>query len=98
VSAFAYPFGRRPNEYRAPAVRAVRASGFQLAVSVSSSPVSAKSSVYELPRHVVPNVPPEDFERWLAQCLDPPPPPRVPLLQSRALRPLRERVAAPGRL
>jgi peptidoglycan/xylan/chitin deacetylase (PgdA/CDA1 family) len=98
VTAFAYPFGRRPNEYRAPAVRAARASGLQRAVSVASLPVTAKSSIYELPRHVVPNIPADQFERWLEQCLDPPAPPRPPLLQSRVLRPLRERVAAPGRL
>jgi peptidoglycan/xylan/chitin deacetylase (PgdA/CDA1 family) len=98
VTAFAYPFGRRPNEYREAAVRAVRASGLQRAVSVASLPVTAGSSIYELPRHVVPNIPADQFERWLEQCLDPPAPPRPPLLQSRVLRPLRERVAAPGRL
>jgi peptidoglycan/xylan/chitin deacetylase (PgdA/CDA1 family) len=98
VTAFAYPFGRRPNEYRAPAVRAVQASGMQLAVSVAPLAVSAKSSVYELPRHVVPNIAPEEFARWLARRLDASRPPRAPLLQARALRPLRERVAAPGRV
>jgi hypothetical protein len=70
----------------------------QLAVSVAPLAVSAKSSVYELPRHVVPNIAPEEFARWLARRLDASRPPRAPLLQARALRPLRERVAAPGRV
>jgi peptidoglycan/xylan/chitin deacetylase (PgdA/CDA1 family) len=95
--SFAYPFGGRVSEYRAPAVRAVRTSGFEVAVAVGSRAVTSASPILELPRHVAPDLPADEFARWLADRLDPPLR-RRRLLDTRPVRALRERVAPPGRL
>jgi peptidoglycan/xylan/chitin deacetylase (PgdA/CDA1 family) len=97
VIRFAYPFGGRVSEYRAPAVRAVRASGFEVAVAVGSRSVTSSSPILELPRHVAPDVPADEFARWLAERLDPPRE-RRRMLDAKPVRALRERVAPPGRL
>jgi peptidoglycan/xylan/chitin deacetylase (PgdA/CDA1 family) len=97
VTAFAYPFGHRVTEYRAPAVRAVRASGFQAAVAVAEHPLRDRWPVFELPRHAVPDIPAEEFAVWLAERLDPPWP-RRRAMEWGPVRALREWVAAPGRL
>lgn len=99
VTTFAYPFGGRVTEYRAPAVRAVRELGFECAVAVAAAPVTAASPVLELPRHVVPDIPGDAFETWLAERLAPDPrATTVPSPAARVLRALRERLAPPGRL
>jgi peptidoglycan/xylan/chitin deacetylase (PgdA/CDA1 family) len=97
VATFAYPFGHRVTEYRAAAVRAVRASGFEAAVAVVERPLSARSPTLELPRHAVPDIPADEFAVWLAERLDPPRS-RRRLLEWGPVRALRERVSAPGRL
>jgi len=97
VRTFAYPYGRRVSEYRAPAVTAVADAGFDYAVSVGELPLAIRARALELARHVVPNVGGEEFERWLEGRTNPPAT-RVGLLDRRALRALRERVTPPGRL
>lgn len=97
VTTFAYPFGLRVVEYRAAAVRAVRAAGFEAAVAVDPRPVSARSPIFELPRYAVPDLAPDAFERWLAERMDGPSPPRRPIdrrvvLALRERRPVRDRL------
>jgi peptidoglycan/xylan/chitin deacetylase (PgdA/CDA1 family) len=97
VTAFAYPYGHRVSEYRAPAVRAVRLGGFECAVAVAPHPLTADSSVYELPRHVVPDIAPDAFARWLGERLDAAAA-RRGVLDAPMVRALREHVTVPGRL
>jgi peptidoglycan/xylan/chitin deacetylase (PgdA/CDA1 family) len=96
--AFAYPFGHRVREYRAPAVRAVRESGFELAAAVAAQPVSARSSVFEIPRYAVPDIPADAFERWLSARTDGSMPRRRTLLDAPLTRALRERRPTRDRL
>ena len=97
VTTFAYPFGGRVVEYRAAAVGAVRAGGFEAAVAVREEPVTARSPRLELPRHAVPDLPPDAFERWLAERMDRPPPARR-LIDAPPVRLLRELRAPRDRL
>jgi peptidoglycan/xylan/chitin deacetylase (PgdA/CDA1 family) len=97
VTSFAYPFGARSSEYRAPAVRAVRAAGFESAVSTTRRHVDARSPLLELPRFPVADIPAEEFEVWLAGLLAPARSRRRPT-RARLLRPLVERLSVPGRL
>ena len=97
VTTFAYPFGLRVVEYRAAAVRAVHAAGFEAAVAVEPRPVSVRSPIFELPRYAVPDLAPDDFERWLAERMDGPAPPRR-AIDRRVVRALRERRPVRDRL
>ena len=99
VPAFAYPFGRRVIEYRGSSVRVVRSLGFACAVTTDPGPVTARSRLHELPRHVVPvDLDGPAFERWLAERLAPPDgPPPLRRLGRRVRRDLRERLTPAGR-
>jgi peptidoglycan/xylan/chitin deacetylase (PgdA/CDA1 family) len=68
VMTFAYPFGT-PLDYDNTSVRLVREAGFALACANIASPVGARSPQYELPRLLVRDWSPEEFERRLESVL-----------------------------
>lgn len=69
VRGFAYPFGRRGSEYAPATAALVRDAGFHWACAVHPRPVTRRSRLHEIPRHVPPDVGGEAFERWLGERL-----------------------------
>ena len=72
IRGFAYPFGKPGPEYSAQTATLVRDAGFDWAVAIHPRPVSHRTPVHEIPRHVPPDIGGDDFERWLRERLHPP--------------------------
>jgi len=64
-AGFAYPFGVPGHDFDASTVDAVRAAGFDYAVSNAAGPVTAASDRWALPRLGVPDLDGEHFGEWL---------------------------------
>jgi peptidoglycan/xylan/chitin deacetylase (PgdA/CDA1 family) len=76
VRGFAYPFGKRGPEYAPATAALVGEAGFDWACAIHPRPVTRRTRVIEIPRHVPPDVDGDAFERWLAERLQPPGPVR----------------------
>ncbi|HXJ36099.1 MAG TPA: polysaccharide deacetylase family protein [Candidatus Eisenbacteria bacterium] len=61
VEHFSYPHG----DHTPDTIALVRAAGFRIACGSACKPVTARADVFDLPRVEVPNLPGEEFERWL---------------------------------
>jgi peptidoglycan/xylan/chitin deacetylase (PgdA/CDA1 family) len=72
VRGFAYPFGKPGVEYAPQSAALVRDAGFDWACAIHPRPVTRRTRVHEIPRHVPPDIGGEDFERWLRDRLHPP--------------------------
>ena len=73
VRGFAYPFGKPGVEEYAPQTAAlVRDAGFDWGCAIHPRPVTRRTPVHEIPRHVPPDIGGDDFEGWLRARLHPP--------------------------
>ncbi len=72
VRGFAYPFGKRGPEYTPRRPRSCGDAGFDWACAIHPRPVTRRTRVLEIPRHVPPDVDGDAFERWLRERLQPP--------------------------
>jgi len=72
VRGFAYPFGKPGPEFTPQTAALVREAGFDWACAIHPRPVTPRTRVHEIPRHVPPDVGGDDFERWLRDRLHPP--------------------------
>ena len=72
VRGFAYPFGKPGPEYAPATAALVRDAGFAWACAIHPRPVTRRTRVHEIPRHVPPDVGGEAFEQWLRERLHPP--------------------------
>jgi peptidoglycan/xylan/chitin deacetylase (PgdA/CDA1 family) len=68
-SGFAYPFGIEGVDFDDTTRRLVADAGFDYAVVNHAGAVHARSDRFALPRHYVPDLAGEDFERWLGALL-----------------------------
>jgi peptidoglycan/xylan/chitin deacetylase (PgdA/CDA1 family) len=68
---FSYPFGTREH-YDATTMRLLTEIGYSLACAGWPGPIDSETPRLELPRHHVPDLDGESFERWLHDRLDDP--------------------------
>jgi peptidoglycan/xylan/chitin deacetylase (PgdA/CDA1 family) len=72
IRGFAYPFGKPGPEFTPQTAELVRDAGFDWACAIHPRPVTRRTRVHEIPRHVPPDIGGDDFERWLRERLHPP--------------------------
>ena len=72
VRGFAYPFGKPGPEFTPQTAALVRDAGFDWACAIHPRPVTRRTRIHEIPRHVPPDVGGGEFERWLSERLHPP--------------------------